>query len=156
MLNLPQTRLPTPTVFDGSTPTIPEWARELRAYLNISQFEHIDLLDFAYDAEQPLTTDIMAQQTPAGHRQHQEIQRLMQVKTSEMTARRALPANAAARRANAGIDANINQINTTSTHNKLFITVLPLQEHVERNLVGQRHRNKSSFKNGFKTSLPTT
>ena len=39
--------------------TFPERARELRAYLNISQFEHIDLVDFAYDAEQPLTTDIM-------------------------------------------------------------------------------------------------
>ena len=45
MLNLPQPRLPTPTVFDGTTtPTFPEWARELRARLNISQFEHIDRL----------------------------------------------------------------------------------------------------------------
>ena len=40
MLSLPQ-----PTIFDGSTPTLPEWARELRAYLNFSQFEHVDLLD---------------------------------------------------------------------------------------------------------------
>ena len=47
MLNLPQPRLPTPTVFDGTSPTFPEWARELRAYLNISQFEHINLFDFA-------------------------------------------------------------------------------------------------------------
>ena len=59
MLNLPQPRLPTPTVFDGTTPTFPEWACELRAYLNISQFEYINLLDFAYDAEDPLTTEIM-------------------------------------------------------------------------------------------------
>ena len=66
MLNLPQPRLPTPTVFDGTTPTFPEWAHELRAYLNISQLEHIDLLDFAYDAEDPLTTDIMVQRTQAG------------------------------------------------------------------------------------------
>ena len=29
MLNLPQPRLPTPTVFDGTSPTFPEWAREL-------------------------------------------------------------------------------------------------------------------------------
>ena len=62
MLNLPQPRLPTPTVFDGTSPTFPEWARELRAYLNISQFEHINLFDFAYDAEEPLTTDIMVLQ----------------------------------------------------------------------------------------------
>ena len=66
MFNLPQPRLPTPTVFDGTTPTFPEWARDSRAYLNISQFEHIGFLDFAYDAEQPLTTDIMVEQTPAG------------------------------------------------------------------------------------------
>ena len=29
VLNLPQPRLPTPTVFDGTTPTFPEWARDL-------------------------------------------------------------------------------------------------------------------------------
>ena len=37
IFNFPQPRLPTPTVFDGTAPTFPEWARELRAYLNISQ-----------------------------------------------------------------------------------------------------------------------
>ena len=75
MLNLPQPRLPTPTVFDGTSPTFPEWARELRAYLNISQFEYINLFDFAYDAEEPLTTDIMVLQTAAGARQGAEILR---------------------------------------------------------------------------------
>ena len=80
MLNLSQPLLPTPTVFDGITPTFPEWACELQAYLNISQFEHIVHLDFAYDAEVPLTTDIMAQQTPAGHQQRQEIVRLAQAR----------------------------------------------------------------------------
>ena len=74
MLNLPQPRLPTP-VFDGTSPTFPEWARELRAYLNISQFEYINLFDFAYDAEEPLTTDIMVLQTTAGARQNTEIVR---------------------------------------------------------------------------------
>ena len=62
-LNLPQPCLPTPTVFDGATPTFPEWAHELRTYLKISQSEHIDLLDFAYNVEQSLTTDIMVLQT---------------------------------------------------------------------------------------------
>ena len=57
MLNLPQPRLPTPTVFDCTTTTFPEWACELRAYLNINQFEYINLLDFVYDAEDPLTTE---------------------------------------------------------------------------------------------------
>ena len=66
MLNLPQPRLPTPTVFDGTSPTFPEWARELRAYLNISQFEYINLFDYSYDAEEPLTTEIMVLQTAAG------------------------------------------------------------------------------------------
>ena len=70
MRTIPQPRLLTPTVFDCTTPTFPDWARELRAYLNVSQFEHLELLDFAYDAEDPLTTDIMVQQTPAGRRQH--------------------------------------------------------------------------------------
>ena len=64
MLNLPQPCLPTLTIFDGTTLTFPEWVRELRAYLNISQLEHIDHLDFAYIAEQPLTTDIMVQHAP--------------------------------------------------------------------------------------------
>ena len=43
-----------PTVVDGATPTFPEWVRDLRVYLNINQFEHIELVDFAYDAAQPL------------------------------------------------------------------------------------------------------
>ena len=76
--------------FDGSTPTFPAWAHELRAYLNISQFENIDLLDFAHDAEQSLTKDIMAQQTPAGRRQHQERQHNVynkHVKTSRTSLR---------------------------------------------------------------------
>ena len=37
MLNLSQPRLPTPTVFGGTTPTFPEWGCELRTCLNISQ-----------------------------------------------------------------------------------------------------------------------
>ena len=109
MCNLPQPRLPTPTVFDGTTPTFPEWACELRAYLNISQFEHIDLLDLAYDAEVPLTTDIMAQQTPAGHRQHTEIVRLTQAR-QDLRDERALPPGDAGRRENAVIDAEMQQI----------------------------------------------
>ena len=84
------------TNFNGSTPTFSEWACELRAYLNISQFEHIDLLDFAYDAEQPLTTDDMVQQTPAGHQQHQETQRLTQAR-QDLRDEHAVPADAAAR-----------------------------------------------------------
>ena len=71
MLNLPQPRLPTPTVFDGTSPTFPEWVCELRTYL--SQLEYINLFDFAYDAEEPLTTDIMVLQTAAGTRQGAEI-----------------------------------------------------------------------------------
>ena len=58
------------TVFNGTSPTFPEWARELRDYLNINQFEHITFVDFAYDVEQPLATDIMVQWTPAGRQQH--------------------------------------------------------------------------------------
>ena len=66
VLNLPQPRLPTSTIFAGAKATFSDWARELRAYVNISQFYHTDPLDYAYDAEQPLTTDIMVQQTVAG------------------------------------------------------------------------------------------
>ena len=46
MLNFAQPRHPAPTVIDGTSPTFPEWARELRAYINISQFEYINLFDF--------------------------------------------------------------------------------------------------------------
>ena len=119
MLNLPHPRLPTPTVFEWITPTFTEWARELRTYLNISQFEHIDLLDFAYDAEAPLTTDIMVQQTPAGHRQHVEIVRLTQAR-QDLIDERALPAGQAGRRDNNVIDIEIQQITKTSMHNKHF------------------------------------
>ena len=109
MLNLAQPRLPTPTVFDGTTPTFPEWARELRACLNISQFEHIDLLDFADDAEDPLTTDIMVQQTPAKRRQRTETVCLTQAQ-QDLRDERALPQGDAARRENAVIDNEIQQI----------------------------------------------
>ena len=108
MLNLPQPRRPTPTVFDGTTPTFPDWARELRAYLNVSQFEHIDLLDFAYDAEDPLITDIMVQQTPAGYRQHTEILRLSQARQDLRDERTTLQGDPA-RRDNAVIDQDLQQ-----------------------------------------------
>ena len=97
MLNLPQPRLPTPTVFDGTTPTFPEWARELRAYLKISQFEYINLLDFAYDAEDPLTTDIMVLLTAAGARQDAEIALLTQARQDLRDEQALLPADTARR-----------------------------------------------------------
>ena len=106
MLNLPQPRLPTPTVFDGTSPTFPEWARELRAYLNISQFEYINLFDFAYDAEEPLTTDIMVLQTAAGARQGAEIIR-HRARIQALQDERALPQ--AERREHGVIDPEIQQ-----------------------------------------------
>ena len=93
--------------FDGATPTCPEWARELRAYLNISQFEYINLFDFAYDAEDPLTTDIMVLQTEAGGRQGAEIQRLRNAR-QELEDEFALPP--AERQDLAVIDPEIQQV----------------------------------------------
>ena len=90
MLNLPQPQLPTPTAFDGTSPTFPECARELRAYLNISQFEYINLFDYAYDAEEPLTTDIMVLHTEAGARQGAELVRLRAAR-QELREERSLP-----------------------------------------------------------------
>ena len=106
MLNIPQPRLPTPTVFDGTSPTFPEWARELRAYLNISQFEYINLFDFAYDAEEPLTTDIMVLRTEAGTRQGADIIRL-RTRIQKRQDERALPL--AERREHGIIDPEIQQ-----------------------------------------------
>ena len=129
MLNLPQPRLPTPTVFDGTSPTFPEWARELRAYLNISQFEHINLFDFAYDAEEPLTTDIMVLQTEAGARQGAELLRLRN-RIQELQAERDLPQ--AERREHAVIDGrDTTSQQPTSMHNKYF-RMLQLQQYVEQ------------------------
>ena len=108
MLNLPQPRLPTPTVFDGTSPTFPEWARELRAYLNISQFEYINLFDYAYDAEEPLTTDIMVLQTAAGARQNAEILR-HRARIQALRAERELPQDE--RREHAAIDEDIQNAN---------------------------------------------
>ena len=86
----PQPRLPTPTVFDGTSPTFPEWARELRACLNISHFEYINLFDFAYEAEEPLTTDIMVLQTATEARQGAEILR-HRARTQALQTERELP-----------------------------------------------------------------
>ena len=108
MLNLPQPRLPTPTVFDGTSPTFPEWARELRAYLNISQFEYINLFDFSYDAEEPLTTDIMVLQTAAGARQNAEILR-HRARIHALQVEREIPQDD--RREHATIDGDIQQAN---------------------------------------------
>ena len=108
MLNLPQPRLPTPTVFDGTSPTFPEWARELRAYLNISQFEYINLFDYSYDAEEPLTTDIMVLQTAAGARQNVEILR-HRARIQALQAERELPQDD--RREHAVIDGDIQNAN---------------------------------------------
>ena len=108
MLNLPQPRLPTPTVFDGTSPTFPEWVRELRAYLNISKFEYINLFDFAYDAEEPLTTNIMVLQTAAGARQSAEILR-HRARIQVLQAEGKLPQDD--RREHAAIDGDIQQTN---------------------------------------------
>ena len=51
--------------------------RAFGAYLNINQLEHIELLDFAYEVEQPLTTEIMVQLTQAGQQQHKGLRRLV-------------------------------------------------------------------------------
>ena len=88
MLNLPQPR--PPTVFDGTSPTFPERACELRAYLNIGQFDYIEFFDHAYDAEEPLTTDITVLRTEAGARQCAEILRL-RAHHQELRDERALP-----------------------------------------------------------------
>ena len=76
-VNLPQPRLPTPTIFDGSTPTFPEslaeCPRELRAYLNISQLEYIDRppgFRILMQSNLLLQTSWCSRH-PAGHRQHQ-------------------------------------------------------------------------------------
>ena len=88
----PTATTPAPTVFDGTSPTFPEWARELRAYLNISQFEYINLFDFAYDA----TRRNLLQQTSwyfrqkRGARQGAEILRL-RARLQELRDERALP-----------------------------------------------------------------
>ena len=87
-----------------------QWARELRAHLSISQFGHIGLLDFAYDVEDPLTTNIMVQQTPAGQRQHVEIQRLTQA-PQDLRDERATPLGHPARRDSNVIDSEIRQVN---------------------------------------------
>ena len=108
MLNLPQPRLPTPTVFDGTSPTLPEWARELRACLNISQFEYINLFDYSHDAEEPLTTDIMVLQTAAGARQNAEILR-HRARTQALRTERELPQEE--RREHAAIQNANNDLN---------------------------------------------
>ena len=129
MLKLPQPRLPTPTIFDGTSPIFPEWARELRAYLNISQFKYINLFHFAYDAEEPLTTDITVLRTEAGARHkvlklyvsghifknlEKSVRYLQQtVETSESSMGR------------------YNKIPTTSMHNKYF-RMRQLQQDVEQ------------------------
>ena len=83
--------------------------RELRAYLNINHFGHINLLDLAYDAEDPLTTDTMVQQTPARRWQHVEIVRLTQAR-QDLRDERALPAGAAGRRDDGVMDSEIQQV----------------------------------------------
>ena len=114
-VQLPTTTSTNTYRFDGTTPTFLEWARELRAYLNISQIEHIDLVDFAYEADQPLTTDIMVQQTPPGHRQHEEIARLTQA-LQDFWTERAQPTATA-------MPTSIRST-TNSTHNKYFRMLL--------------------------------
>ena len=116
LLNLPQPRLPTATIFDGTSQTFPEWARELRAYLNISQFEYINLFDFSYDAEEPLTTDIMVLQTAAGARQNAEILR-HRARIQVLQAERELPRDD--RREHAVIEGDMPT--TTSMHNLTYL-----------------------------------
>ena len=130
----PPTTTSTDTVFDGSTPRFPEWIRELRVYLNISQFEHIDLLDFAYDTEQPLTTDIMAQQMPAGRRQHQEKQRLQQARQDLQDELAQPPGDH--RRANADINNDLSQTNNDLNAQQLLYDATTTAGRHARELLG--------------------
>ena len=110
MLNLPQPYLPTLTVFDGTTPTFPEWARELRAYLNISLSTSTSWTSPTMRSNLLQHTSWGVQQTPARHRQHQDIARLTRA-LQDLRDERAQSADAAACRANADIDHAINQTN---------------------------------------------
>ena len=44
-LTASQPRLPTPTLFDGKSPSFQEWASELRTFLDINGFQYIPQTD---------------------------------------------------------------------------------------------------------------
>ena len=85
---------------------------------------------FAHDAEEPLTTDIMVQQTPAGHRQHPEIARLTQTR-QDLRDERTQPVGDPARRDNNVIDNAIQQV-TQDLNAKSYFRMLLQQEYVEQ------------------------
>ena len=53
-LNLPQARLPQPTVFDGTTPPFQEWIQETRNFLSIN-YEFIRQMDYALQSDREIS-----------------------------------------------------------------------------------------------------
>ena len=78
------------------------------ASTSVSQFEHIDLLGFAYDAEQPLGTDFMKSRHQPDI-DSQETLRLTQAR-QDLRDERALPPGYPQHRENGVIDGDLNQI----------------------------------------------
>ena len=66
MLAVSQSRLPTPTPFDGSSPPFQEWASELRTFLDINGFQHIAQMDIAFREDAPIHLHHLCSGTEVG------------------------------------------------------------------------------------------
>ena len=65
-LNLPQARLPQPTVFDGTTPPFQEWIQETRKFLSINNYEFIRQMDYALQSDREISLQDVTDSTTRG------------------------------------------------------------------------------------------
>ena len=65
-LNLPQARLPQPTVFDGTTPPLHEWIQETRNFLSISNNEFVRQMDYALQSDTEVSLQYVTNSTTRG------------------------------------------------------------------------------------------
>ena len=66
MLAVSQPCLPTPTLFDGSSPPFQEWPSELRTFLDINGFQYIPQMDIAFREDAPIQLHHLCSGTEVG------------------------------------------------------------------------------------------
>ena len=72
-LNLPQARLPQPTVFDGTTPPFQEWIQETSNFLSINNYELARQMDCALQSDREISLQEVTDSTTRGRERREDL-----------------------------------------------------------------------------------
>ena len=111
-LNLPQARLPQPTVFDGTTPPFQEWIQESRNFLSINNYEFIRQMDYALQSDREISLQEVTESTTRGRERRDALTGNEQTQDALQTELETRPAERRVRRDDAAIESEVDAMRT--------------------------------------------